>query len=49
MHDEAEDNAGSLLFSRMLTELVKIVKRFVVSLMLNHPLFNPRAVAEMPS
>lgn len=46
MHGEAEDNVGSLLFSRMLTELVKISKELVklrpaVSLMLNYPSFNP--------
>lgn len=46
-HDGAEGNGGCHLFSRMLTELVMILD-FVVSLMLNHPLFNPSTVAEMP-
>lgn len=41
MHGEAEDNVGSLLFSRMLTELVKILMRPAFSLMLNYPSFNP--------
>lgn len=48
MHGEAEDNIGSVLFSRMLTELVKALMHPVISLMLKHPLFNLRAAAEMP-
>lgn len=48
MRSEAEDDVGSILFSRMLTELVRILMHLVISLMLNDPLFNPRAAAEMP-
>lgn len=44
IHGEAEGNIGCHLFSRMLTELVKILD-FVFSLTLNHSLFNPSNVA----